>query len=75
MSKMKIQERPTRNLSFIQVQAILVLYKHGYGAPEVAKFFNVSRMAVYHHYRHFKAHGVFPYVKPIAETLAEEGYE
>ena len=74
MSKMKIQERTGRNLTFMQVQAILALYRRGYSVVEVADFFNVHKMTVYHRFCFFKKHGVMPTPKPIAVALAEEGY-
>lgn len=75
VEKMQLTSRePGKNLSFIQEQVLIVLYKRRVTAIDAAEFFKVSRTTVYYHYRKFKQAKIVQVPPPtVAEILIEEG--
>jgi len=66
--------RPS-TLNFNQEQAILCLYKHGFKALDIAKFFSLTTAAVYYHFKKFRISNIEKYTKPDIEyVLKQEGY-
>lgn len=59
-------------LTFSQEQAILCLYKHNISPMRIAKFFKLSRPAIYYHFKKFKAAGIIKNKQITVEEILRE---